>query len=86
MTKHAHDWQPIQTWSARYRCSSCGALGWKRIARLYRDATGVLDSANRADVARPTEIVPYVCTHRGCNKDAVTHARKRGQFCREHAK
>jgi hypothetical protein len=43
-----HDWQPIQGWYARYRCSRCRVIGYK-------------PGAVRPQNARSVEITPYRC-------------------------
>ena len=59
----AHDWQPIATWYARYRCSICQVVGCKFgvVVARYRE--------------RSTAIEPYRCEARvggqRCNEPAV---------------
>jgi hypothetical protein len=65
-----HDWQPVEGWYARYRCSVCRVLGCK---------FGVIDS----DRAGSTVIEPYRCEenhgHERCSEEAV--ARISGLMC-----
>lgn len=72
-----HDWQPIPTWYARYRCSLCRAIGCKHGA--------VCPTKYR----RSLEITPYRCESKcggeKCGKDAVHTLRGRSFRCAEHA-
>jgi hypothetical protein len=68
-----HEWQPAQGWYARYRCSRCGAFGFKQ--RI------VTVEAARAVGAIGTErVTPYACKARpggvACGRPAVTKENK----------
>lgn len=86
LVQHVHDWRPVPNWVARYRCAdpACAALGWKRIIRIHAGMDGKLAGMQQQDVTNTLEIVPYICTRRECTKNAISHSRKSGQFCRAH--
>ena len=73
----AHDWQPIDGWYARYRCTRCLAIGCK---------FGVVVGLHGGH--RSFEIQPYRCEAvRGglrCNVPAVQSWRGKNFRCAEH--
>jgi hypothetical protein len=75
---HQHDWQPINGWTARYRCKGCRVVGYRpRIVTLHV-AGGPYGS---------TAVTPYICSAQqggqrcGCPAE---WKQKRAWRCREH--
>lgn len=72
--KHEHDWQPILTWSGRYRCAGCGVIGYR----------GVVIPPVHLD-EKPEVIFPYKCKTvvkgQTCGRGAVS---RKPQACAEH--
>src|SRR5260221_14564561 len=50
---HTHDWQPIDGWTARYRCWQCGVIAYKP-----RVVTILVDGGPYGSM----KVTPYVCT------------------------
>ena len=69
MTDCAHSWKPIPNWNARYRCEWCMALAYKHIV-------------NGGMRGKPSKMVVYLCTKKGCKEPAVTH--HDNQLCQAH--
>lgn len=69
--RHLHDWQPVISWSGRYRCDSCGVLGYR----------GVTQPNVHTDY-KPAEIFPYICKKKGCTRGAMVVGKR--QVCSEH--
>ena len=67
---HAHDWRPHPTANARYRCTECGAIGYKPKPRG--------DEHHRATDG--SGVAPYSCDARvdgkPCGKPATGHDAK----------
>lgn len=70
MSSCGHNWQPIQSWYGRYRCSWCKALGYRQIV-------------NGGARGNPMHIVVYVCSRSGCHEPAISAGKDR-QLCAEH--
>lgn len=70
---HEHDWQPIEGWCGRYRCSKCQVIGYRKF---------VMDRTAR----NGTVIIPYACAHPGCNRKAQVGDKYGRRFCFEHWK
>ena len=67
-------WEPVAGWSSRYRCSRCGAFGY-RCAAVHGDAAGGIRACE--------SIVAYCCATRGCGQPAV--AKDKGKWrCGAH--
>ena len=78
-----HDWQPVPKWSGRYRCSVCGALGYRGIVTSTPLEEGEEQAAWQAKThQRRATIFPYVCKAKGCKAHAVDFGKY--QFCRAH--
>lgn len=74
-TDHKHRWEPIQNWSAKYRCAICGCIAYRNINGAVMGAP--LDS-----------IIPYKCNFNRnlrapCGKDAVQRRGAKNR-CSEH--
>ena len=59
---HAHDWNPVQGWTGRYRCNGCGAFGYKG---------SVVCTRKMPRLRAVATIFPYQC--RQCKRAAVAH-------------
>jgi hypothetical protein len=66
-----HAWSPLPTWSARYRCGSCGAIGYR----------GIVNQGETSAPGRAVAIIPYRCTRKDCHRLAV---KRKPQVCTEH--
>lgn len=79
-----HDWHPIPSWSGRYRCSVCKAVGYRGIVTESPVEDGVGQAAWQAKTAqRRATIFPYICKSKGCKAPATGFGRY--QFCRGHS-
>lgn len=82
---HEHVWEPIPNWSGRYRCSICQGLGYRALVTADKTTNDPKTATTWVPRGYSTsQIVPYICTKKGCSKAALSHGRK-GQRCKEHA-
>lgn len=82
-TPKCHDWQPIPSWSGRYRCSVCKAVGYRGMVTYDRDRTPTEQVAGPAKTTRRcVSIWPYICKYKGCKAPATGF--KKYQFCWAH--
>jgi hypothetical protein len=69
-----HNWKPIHSWSGRYRCKWCEAIGYRKVVQpkyvSWRKSTG-------------HHIVTYICKVSGCDSPAQIKYKQR-QVCFEH--
>lgn len=78
-----HDWQPIPRWSGRYKCSVCGAVGYRGIVTFDPDKPMEEQIAGQAKTPhRCRSIWAYICRSKGCKAPAVGFGKY--QFCRGH--
>ncbi len=78
-----HDWQPVPRWSGRYKCSVCGALGYRGMVTATPLEKGEEQAAWQAKTPqRQATIFAYVCKSKGCKAHAVGFGKY--QFCLAH--
>lgn len=59
---HQHLWEPIPSWSGRYRCSACKTVGYR-----FSTVSGQ-HKPNKNAAVGPDHIEPYRCGHRDSAK------------------
>lgn len=78
-----HDWQPIPKWSGRYKCSVCGAMGYRGMVTFNPEESADAQGAWQANTPRRcATIFPYICKSKGCKAAATGFGKY--QFCRAH--
>jgi len=79
-------WEPLHGWVGRYRCSKCGAFGYRRgINDMASKGRAKAWSPEMCGVMPTTReyITEYRCSHKGCDKPAVAKDKKLWR-CAEH--
>lgn len=79
-----HVWEPLPRFSGRYRCTHCGAIGYRGIVTADGDgAPGGHQTAWQSKTARRAfNIWAYICKSKGCKAPAVGWGKH--QYCAAH--